>query len=178
MFNLFKKKENKSTNQPKPEVKKYIKPIVTNLVELRKPCLPVEKGEDISQIIRELKDTLESKKCLGLTANQIGYCKRISYVKIPKFIDKNKQIQYNDYILINTKIIEKDRPIKINNESCVSFPGINVVTKRYVYISIEYLNEKMEPQAMAFQDWESICIQHETDHTNGVVLFDRKWRAK
>jgi peptide deformylase len=173
MFNLFKKKE-----ESKSEVKKNIKPIVTNIAELRKPCETVELNEDIKEIIQSLKDTLEAKKGLGLTANQIGINKCISYIKIPKRINKNKEIQYNELILINAKIIEKDRPIRINNESCLSFPGINVTTKRYVFITVEYLNEKMELQTAMFQDLEAICIAHEIDHQNGITIFDRKWRAK
>jgi peptide deformylase len=177
MFNLFKKKEPKK-EEPKPEIKKDIRPIVANLTELRKPCLPVEKGENVKDIIQALKDTLEVKKGWGLSANQIGINKRISYIKIPKFVDKNKQIQYNEFVLINAKIIEHDRPIKVMDEGCLSFPGIRVHTRRYVFITIEYLNEKMEPQAMSYQDMESICIQHEVDHTLGITIFDRKWKAK
>jgi peptide deformylase len=177
MFNLFKKKEIKK-EESKPEVKKNIKPIVTNIAELRKPCTYVDPNENIREIIQSLKDTLEAKKGLGLTANQIGINKRISYIKIPKRINKNKEIQYNELVLINAKIVEKDRPIRINNESCLSFPGINITTKRYVFITVEYLNEKMELQTAMFQDLEALVLQHECDHQSGIVLFDRKWRAK
>jgi peptide deformylase len=173
MFNLFKKKE-----ESKSEVKKNIKPIVTNIAELCKPCAYVDPNENIREIIQSLKDTLEAKKGLGLTANQIGINKRISYIKIPKRINKNKEIQYNELILINAKIIEKDRPIRINNESCLSFPGINVTTKRYVFITVEYLNEKMELQTAMFQDLESLVIQHEVAHQKGKTIFDFKWRKK
>jgi peptide deformylase len=177
MFDLFKKKEPKK-EEPKPEIKKDIRPIVTNLAELHKPCLPIEKGENIKEIIQALKDTLEAKKGLGISANQIGINKKISYVKIPKFIDKNKNIQYNDYVLINAKIIEHDRPIKVMNEGCLSFSGIYVHTRRYVFITVEYLNEKLEHQVMSYQDMESIAMQHEIDHQEGRTIFDRKWVAK
>jgi peptide deformylase len=155
-----------------------IRPIITNIKELRKPCELVTKEDNIKEIIRDLKDTLESKKCIGLTANQIGINKRISYIKIPKSIDKNKQIQYNEYILINAKIIEKERPIQVKNESCVSFPGIGVITRRYIFIIVESLDEQMKIQTRILQDLESICVQHEIDHTLGLTIFDKKWRSK
>lgn len=154
-----------------------IRKINTNINDLRKPCAEVKVGEDISPIIQDLKDTLEAKKCLGLTANQIGINKRISYIKIPKFTDKSKEIQYTEYILINAKIVEKDRPVKVNNESCVSFPGIPIITKRFVFITVEYFNEKMELQTNMFSDLESLIIQHETDHTLGLTIFDKKWKS-
>jgi peptide deformylase len=155
-----------------------IKPIVTNIKELRQTCQDVTKDDNIKDIIQDLKDTLESKKCIGLTANQIGINKKISYIKIPKSIDKNKQIQYNEHILINAKIIEKDKPIQVKNESCVSFPGVGIITKRFVFSIVQYYNEKMELKTGIYQDLESICIQHEIDHQSGLTIFDRKWRSK
>jgi len=155
-----------------------IKPIITNIKELRKPCLEVTKEDDIKSIVQDLKDTLESKKCVGLTANQIGFNKKISYIKIPKTIDKNKQVQYGEYVLINAKIIEKERLIKVKGESCMSFPGIDVITRRYVFCIVQYYNEKMELQTGTFQDLESICVQHECDHQTGITIFQRKWVAK
>jgi peptide deformylase len=179
MFNLFKKK-----NQPEEskkitelEVKPVGLPIITNIQELRKPCAPVEKGEDVSGIIRSLKETLGARGGLGISANQIGINKRISYIKIPVSVNKNKEIQYNEYILINAKIVEKDRPIQVKNEGCISFHGVYVNTRRYVFCTVEFLNEKLELQTGIYQDIEAICVQHEIDHTLGLTIFDRKWKA-
>jgi len=150
------------------------KKIITNINALKVPCLEVRKDEDIKHIIKDLKDTLTNVGGLGLSANQIGYNRKISYIKIPKFT-KDKKIEFNEYILINAKIIEKNRPIQVKNEECLSFPGIGVTTKRYIFITVEYLNEKMELQTGMFQDLESLATQHEIDHTNGITMFDRKW---
>jgi len=156
-----------------------IKSVVTNIKELRRPCKYITDKDNVKDIIEILKVTLKSKQGLGLTANQVGINKRISYLKIPKFFNqKTKEWEYNEYILINAKIIEKDNPIKVNNEECLSFPGISIITKRYVYCTVEFYNEKMELQTAMFQDLESLAIQHELDHQNGITIFDRKWRAK
>ncbi len=156
-----------------------IKPIITNISELRRPCLEVTKEDNIKEIIQDLKDTLESKKGLGITANQIGISKQISYIKVPKNFDtKNKQWIYSEYILINAKILEKERPIKIQNESCLSFPGLKVTTKRYVFIVVEYQNEKLDTQTAMFQDLESLVVQHEISHQQGKTILDFKWRAE
>ena len=157
-----------------------IKSIITNINELRHPCQEVTKDDNIKEIIQDLKDTLNtfSRKAIGLTANQIGINKKISYIKIPKSIDKNKEIKYNEYILINAKIIEKDKPIQTKNESCLSFPGIGIITRRYIFVTVEYLNEDMKLHTGLMQDLEAICVQHEIDHQNGITIFDRKWRNK
>jgi peptide deformylase len=154
-----------------------IKSIVTNIVELRKSCEEVTKKDNIKEIIQNLKDTLEAQKGFGLSANQIGIQKKISYIKMPVGI-KDKQIQYKEYVLINAKIIEKERPIQVKGESCISFPGMGMITRRFVFVTVEYLNEKLEIQTGILQDMEAICVQHETDHQNSLTIFDRKWRSK
>lgn len=146
-----------------------IKSIITTITELKKQCKPVEPGEDVSGIIQDLKDTLEtfSHRAIGLSANQIGYDKRISYIRM------NKE---NAYILINPKIVEKDRLIKVKGESCLSFHGIGVETGRYVFCTVEYLDEHMQPQVKSLQDLEAICCQHELDHLSGLTIFDRRYK--
>jgi peptide deformylase len=156
-----------------------IKPIVTNLKELKIPCEEVKEGEDISQIVLELKATLENSNGLGLSANQIGYQKRISYLRIPEYNKETKKMHLKEILLINPKIIEKDIPFKFKNEGCLSFaPNIRVNTRRYVYISVQNYNEKLEPYGFASQGLEAVAIEHELDHQNGLTLLDRKWTAK
>jgi peptide deformylase len=155
-----------------------IKSIVTDINLLRKPCLLVEKGEDVKQIIIELKETLNkfSSKALGLSANQIGYNKSVCYIRVPYFDQKNKKTEIKELILINPKIIEKDKPIKVQNESCLSFPGISVTTKRYVYCTVYYLDENFKEHTALMQDLESLVILHEYDHTIGKTIFDNRYK--
>jgi len=156
-----------------------VRPIVTLITDLKKPCLPVEKNENIKGIIQDLKDTLEKTHGLGISANQIGIQKNISYIKVPKSMDqKTKKIEYGEYILINPKIVNKSNPVRVNNEGCISFPGIEVVTRRYAFVIVGFENEKRELQTGMFSNLESLVVQHEIDHTRGLTIFDRKWRAK
>lgn len=148
-------------------------PLVTNIAELSKQCQEVTKEDNIKEIVQKLKDTLACYNGIGLSANQIGIQKKISYIKIPSF--ENKEFKLKEYVLINAKIIEKDRPIQVKGESCLSFQGVQVITKRFVFITVEYLDENLKSQVMAVQDLESLAIQHEVDHQLGITLFDRKW---
>jgi peptide deformylase len=158
---------------PKPRI-----PLVTYITELRKPCIEVQPGENIKEIIKGLKDTLSGYDGYGLTANQIGINKRISYLKIPRFDSKTKKMELAELVIINAKIIEKDNPIKVKNEMCLSFPGVPVITKRYVFCTVTYLNENFKEQTFLAQDLEALILQHEIDHQNGITIFDRKWKAR
>jgi len=156
-----------------------VRPIVTLITDLKKPCLPVEKNENIKGIIQDLKDTLEKTHGLGISVNQIGVQKKISYIKVPRRIDQQtKKMEYSEYILINAKMIDKNTPVRVNNEGCISFSGISVTTRRFAFCVIHFENEKREIQTGMFSDLESLVAQLEYDHQNGLTIFDRKWRAK
>ncbi len=155
-----------------------IRPIITNINELRQLCQEVTNNDNIKELIQDLKDTLATKKGVGLTANQIGINKKISYIKLPKGISKDKKIDYNEYILINAKIVEKNRPVQVRGESCLSFPGVSVITRRYVFITVTYLDENLKERTGLFQDLEALVVQHEIAHQEGKTIFDFKWRAK
>lgn len=158
--------------EKKPKV-----PIVTNIHELRKSCAEVTKEDNVKEIVDKLKEALKDYSSgLGITANQIGINKKISYCKIPQV--KDKKVEIMELVLINSKIVEKERNFIHKNEGCISFPGIWIDTDRYVFITVEYQNEKLEKKAMAFQDYEALVIQHEIDHTNGITIFDKKHKAK
>ena len=169
-------KSPKSYITEKPKENPDVKKIVTNIIELRHPCQKVEKGEDIKQIIKELKATCQANNGVGLTANQINYRKAICYINVFKNFDsKTKKINKTELIMINPRIIEKSNPIKIQNESCLSFPGVSVTTKRYIYCIVTFLDENFKEKTVALQDLESFATQHEIGHINGKTIFDNKW---
>jgi peptide deformylase len=153
-------------------------PIVTDINFLKKPCAEVTKEDNIKEIIQKLKDTLTDYPTgFGLSANQIGIQKRISYVKIPK-LTKDKKIEYTEFAMINPRITEHDRKIIHKDEGCLSFPGIYINTDRWVFITLVYEDEKLETRTALLQDWESITVQHECDHLNGITIFNRKHKAR
>jgi len=155
-----------------PKEIKVAKPLITNYKQLRIPSLEVTKDDNIAEIIQNLKDGLDVYGGLGISACQLGILKRISYIKVP-FVTPEKKIEMKEIILINTEIIEKDKPIIFKGEGCTSFKNLRVNTKRYVFITATNYNEKLESSLLLSQDLEGICIQHEIDHQNGVTIIER-----
>jgi peptide deformylase len=151
-----------------------IKSILTGLKEIHQPCEVVTKDDNIRELIQDLKDTLENIKGIGLAANQIGTKKKVAIVKIPKLNEETKKVTYNEIVLINPKIINKERKIIVKREKCLSLPGLFIDTDRYVFVVIENYNEKLEPQTLLLQDIEALAVQHEIDHLNGISIIDRK----
>jgi len=151
-------------------------PIVYNIKELNKPCLPIEPKEDIKQILQDLKDTVYSLqgRGYGLSANQIGYQKQISFIRLPL---NKEHTEFKEYYLINPKILDKQGKI-IFPEGCLSFPGIVVNTMRYRHIIVENTNLEGKLETLILKDLEAIICQHEIDHLKGRTLFDAKYRNK
>lgn len=149
-----------------------VRPIITNINELRHKCEPIEKREDIKEIIRNLQDTLSQKKGYGLAAIQLGIKKQVAIVKIPK-----NKTEFTEHILINPQIVDKQGKIKID-DSCLSFPGLEVKTLRYLNLTFYNTDLKGEVNTFIVSGLEAIVIQHEIDHCNGITILERKWRSK
>jgi peptide deformylase len=139
-----------------------VKLIIRYIVELKKPCLFKAEPEDLKSIIQDLEDTLKTTNGIGLSANQIGYKKRVSIIRLPL-------LKLN---LINPSITDKKDRIMFK-EGCLSFNGIELLTDRYNYIKI--INND---QTAEFTGLEAIVIQHEIDHLNGLTIFDRKHKKR
>ena len=141
----------------------------------------VEEGLEIAtklfQILNERKDGI------GLAANQVGIDAAVAVVNVIKPL-----------VLINPKIISKDNEMDYY-EGCLSYPGQGVSTKRYRDVVIQtaqsesgwYFSgaeslqdvhgsweEKHKKDEQEKRILESICVQHEIDHLNGVTIFDRQ----
>ena len=165
--------------KPTFEIIKKIPILVTNLLELNKPCQDVTKEDNIDEIVEKLKNTLLQLNGYGLSANQIGINKKISYIKHPKkFNMQFKKWEYEEIILINPKIIECDKLIQVKGEQCLSLPGLAVNTARYIFITVINHDKNLNEKLFSSQDLEGLIIQHESDHTIGKTILDRRWRSR
>jgi peptide deformylase len=139
-----------------------IKSIIKSLSELKKPCEPVQEGEDIQSLIDDLRDTLATVSGYALAANQIGILKQVAYC----------YINGEEFILVNPVIVDKQEPITFP-ESCLSFPGITVNTRRYNNITLVNSGEIINCSGI-----KAVVIQHEISHLQGRTLFDYKAKAR
>ena len=143
--------------------------IITDESLLRVKCDNVDMAE-VPDLIADLEHELsESDKIgrpgIGLACPQIGIHKRVAIVRIPKSM-------YNDSVsinLVNAKIIKKYNLITINNEGCLSFPDLLIRSKRYNEIVVQ---NEVYPNKFIVTGLAAICVQHELDHLDGILLPD------
>ncbi len=114
--------------------------------------------------IKDLEDSLDLKRGIGLAGIQISIPKRISIIRMPKLkLD-----------LINPIIIDKYDRFRFKEERCLSLPGLAIDTIRYKEITIQ----NGDGRRFVFEGLEAIVVQHEIDHMNGLLITDRKWRKR
>ena len=142
----------------------------------------VEEGRTIAtelfQILNKRGDGI------GLAANQVGIDAQVAVVNV-----------IEPLVLINPKIIHKEFPIDYF-EGCLSYPKKGTPTTRYRDIIIQtaqsesgwYFSGAEIPADESRGSWEverkkkdselrlleSVCVQHEIDHLNGITIHDRE----
>ena len=143
----------------------------------------------INQIIQDLIDTYETITCAGIAANQIGYEYQIFIgMKEIKTEDEAEEIEKkeaelssasgNPYadnyeIYINPQIDKVDsQSIQLDEEGCLSIPGLMVGRERYDKIKIRYYDVNGAVHKCTFSGFLSKLFQHELDHLNGELMID------
>ena len=136
--------------------------IITDQIALRKSCKIVSIFE-AGPIIRKLEDELaiSNIKGVGLSANQIGIDARVCIIRAPK-------LELN---LVNPVIVEAYDLCSFANDGCLSVPGVFLTTQRYNEI---YMKDTLHTAGLIFTGLESVIVQHEIDHTNGILMLDRQ----
>jgi len=131
---------------------------------LRKKCEAIKEiTEEIKNLGRDMVETMEKNKGIGLSAPQVGELKRIIIV----------QAENQPRVLINPKIIKKTKETEIGEEGCLSFPGLFLKIKRAKGVETEALNENGEKINFKAEGLPARILQHETDHLDGILFIDK-----
>jgi peptide deformylase len=153
---------------------------------LRAKARPLEAAEirsgEVQQLIDDMFETMAEYQGVGLAAPQIHESVRLFVAGIPARAaadDEEDEDEEDDrdemplIALINPEITPVGREVSEDWEGCLSIPDIRgrvprarqIVAKGY-----DRTGKRVEIKASGFS---ARVIQHETDHLNGVLFFDR-----
>jgi len=136
---------------------------------LRQPAKRISRVDDeIRQLVREMLQTMYSNDGIGLAAPQVGVHKQLIVIDIEPDNAANQPL-----ILINPVIKKTYGNICVEQEGCLSIPGVYLDVKRPEMVEVAYKDENGRPQTLKAGHLLGRCIQHEMDHLNGVVFVDR-----
>ena len=132
------------------------------LREKAQPILIFDKS--ITKLANDMLETMYDAPGIGLAATQINEAKQLLVIDISETKD-------SPLIMINPKLLNKSDDV-INEEGCLSFPGIYANVPRAEQITVEYQDVDGKKQQLDADELLAICIQHEMDHLQGKVFVD------
>ncbi|KKQ28128.1 MAG: Peptide deformylase [Candidatus Magasanikbacteria bacterium GW2011_GWC2_37_14] len=130
---------------------------------------------EIQTLIIEMSPKMYTSDGIGLAAPQVGYNIRLCIIgkEALKLDKKNKLPVEFDLILVNPTWQKTSRKTNIDEEGCLSVPGIIGKVKRQSDIEVEAWNEKGEKIKFAAHNYFARVIQHEVDHLDGILFIDK-----
>ena len=124
--------------------------------------LVVDFDKELRQLVEDLTQTMQAAPGAGLAAPQIGVPLRV-------FVwDIDDEIGH----LINPSLDLSDE-LQEGEEGCLSFPDLVYETPRAFRAVAKGFNMHGEPIVVEGTELLARCLQHETDHLNGVLFIDR-----
>ena len=130
---------------------------------LRTPAEPVRDFDaELRKLVKDLTDTMLEAPGLGLAAPQIGVGLRV----FTYFVDD--ELGH----LINPSL-DLSADTETDDEGCLSFPGLAFPTERAFGAVAKGFNMYGEPVTVEGTGQLARCVQHETDHLDGVLFIDR-----
>ena len=135
---------------------------------LNKPSEPVTVVDDkIRKLLDDMLDTMYANNGIGLAAVQVGVHLRCIVVDVAVRDGGREPVKF-----INPEIIRKSHEHSVVQEGCLSFPDQYSEVERPAAVTVRYLDENGAEKTMDADEILATCLQHEIDHTNGIVFVD------
>ncbi|HEY1228555.1 MAG TPA: peptide deformylase [Ramlibacter sp.] len=119
----------------------------------------------IRQLVADMLETMYDAHGIGLAATQVDAHERVIVIDVSEERDK-------PLVLINPEIVWASPEKQINEEGCLSVPGIYDGVERSSSVRVSALDEKGESRTVEAEGLLSVCIQHEMDHLMGKVFVE------
>ena len=122
----------------------------------------VDFDKQLRVLVKDLEDTMLDAPGAGLAAPQIGVGLRVFTYWVDGILGHlvNPVLDLSDD--------EQDGP-----EGCLSIPGLAFDTKRALHVVTKGQNMWGEPVVLEGTELLARCVQHETDHLDGILFVDR-----
>jgi peptide deformylase len=124
----------------------------------------VDFDAQLRHLVKDLHDTLYDEQGYGLAATQLGVLQRVFVWHEPDGTEGH---------LVNPVLEFPDEEEQDGPEGCLSIPGLYFDTRRRLNTVAKGFD--MHGQALQVVGTEKLarCLQHETDHLDGVLFIDR-----
>jgi peptide deformylase len=128
-----------------------------------KPVVQVD--ERIRALSTDMLETMYDAKGIGLAASQIDVHERVIVIDVSE--DRDQPM-----VLINPELVWTSPTTHLNEEGCLSVPGIYDGVTRFDAVHCRALDEKGQSRIIEADGLLAVCIQHEMDHLMGKVFVE------
>ena len=126
-----------------------------------------EVDDEVQRLAERMLDVMERAHGVGLAAPQLGILRRILVYRASDE-DEPK-------VLINPELVERSDETEVGTEGCLSLLGgeLQVPVARYLRVRVSGRDASGDAVDLDVEGFEARVIQHEIDHLDGILIFDR-----
>jgi peptide deformylase len=140
---------------------------------LRDRARPVSKSDLrdplIQKLIDDMIDTMHEYHGVGLAAPQVHEGLRL-FVAL---LDDDPGPKSEATVFINPEIVPSVSTKEEGWEGCLSIPDIRGMVPRFTEVTVSALDRHGKTVELQLKNFPARVAQHETDHLDGVLFFDR-----
>src|SRR5665811_581137 len=119
----------------------------------------------IQTLIADMLETMYEAKGIGLAATQVDMHERLIVIDVSEQRD-------TPVVLINPHLIWNSPETHLNEEGCLSVPGIYDGVERFDAVKVSALDAEGRSRIIEAESLLAVCIQHEMDHLLGKVFVE------
>ena len=132
---------------------------------LKMQARPVEEfDEELRSLVERMKLLMRDAQGVGLAATQVGVLRRL-------FVFQPGEDEV--IAVVNPEIVERSEEAEVADEGCLSIQGISVPVERSLRVTLVGRDETGAEQRFELDGYAARCVQHESDHLDGVLMIDR-----
>ncbi|MBX6387901.1 MAG: peptide deformylase [Frankia sp.] len=132
---------------------------------LRTVAAPVTTfDKELRRLVRDLAETMADAGGVGLAAPQVGVSLRVF-----TYLDDDDEVGH----LVNPVLGPFSEELQDGEEGCLSLPGLSFELRRSERVVAVGQNVYGDPVTVEGSGLLARCLQHETDHLDGVLFVDR-----
>ena len=135
----------------------------TEINTVAKPVQAVDAR--IKTLIADMLETMYAAPGIGLAATQVNVHQRLIVIDVSETHD-------DPLVLINPELIGTSTTKHLNEEGCLSVPGIYDGVERFDEVQVRALDGEGVSRVINADGLLAVCIQHEMDHLMGKVFVE------
>ncbi|WP_296763482.1 peptide deformylase [Sediminimonas sp.] len=139
---------------------------------LRRPAETVAAiADDVRATWNDMTDTMEAMPGVGLAAPQIGVMLRLAVVDA-------SEARGQAVCMANPEIVHASAQMRTHDEASPNLPGVSAKIARPRAVTVRFLNADGAVEVRDFVGLWATSVQHQIDHLDGRMYFDRLSKVK